>query len=77
MMWEVAKSFYKTVFDWKLNDLPGMDSTASMSERRCGRMGPKQMPDQPSAWTAYAEVSDVRRATCAQRPTVRGEVFKG
>ncbi len=56
-----AKAFYSKVFDWKLLDMPGMNWTGiDVGSGVGGGMGAKQMPGQPTAWTPYVEVRDVR-----------------
>jgi predicted enzyme related to lactoylglutathione lyase len=60
---EAAKKFYKSVFDWKFNDFPEMGWTGiDVGQGVGGGIGPKQMPEQPSAWTAYVEVDDVKKS---------------
>ena len=56
-----SKKFYGAVFDWKFNDFPQMNWTGiDVGKGVGGGLGKKQMPDQPSAWTAYVEVDDVK-----------------
>jgi predicted enzyme related to lactoylglutathione lyase len=55
-----AKKFYGDVFDWNFNDIPEMNWTGiDVGEGVGGGLGPKQNPDQPTAWTAYVGVDDV------------------
>jgi uncharacterized protein len=55
-----AKAFYGAVFKWKFLDEPAMNWTGiDVGEGVGGGMGPKQMPEQPTAWTAYVSVDDV------------------
>jgi hypothetical protein len=55
-----ARKFYGSVFDWKFQDVPDMNWTGiDVGTGVGGGMGPKNMPEQPTAWTAYVEVSDV------------------
>ena len=62
-----AKSFYRSLFDWKLNDMDmggGMTYTLiEVGEGTGGGMMQHPMPGQPSAWLAYVGVDDVRAAT--------------
>lgn len=61
-----AKKFYKSVFDWKFNDVPEMNWTGiDVGKGTGGGMGPVQDPGQPPSWTAYVEVADVK-ATMAK-----------
>ena len=62
-----AKSFYQSLFDWKLNE---MDMGAGMSYTMIdvgggtgGGMMKHPMPGAPSAWLAYVNVDDVAAAT--------------
>src|SRR5438105_9655895 len=61
-----AKKFYKSVFDWKLEDMPFGDMTYTMvgvGKGVGGGMTPKMMgPQQPTAWLAYVEVADVAKS---------------
>ncbi len=57
-----AKKFYKRLFDWKLTDYPEMHWTGiDVGEGVGGGMGGKQSPEQPTAWTPYVAVSDVKK----------------
>jgi predicted enzyme related to lactoylglutathione lyase len=62
-----AKSFYRSLFDWKLSDVDmggGMTYTMiEVGEGTGGGMMKHPMPGQPSAWLAYVAVDDVRAAT--------------
>jgi predicted enzyme related to lactoylglutathione lyase len=65
-----AKSFYKAVFSWKLNDMPEMGYTMiDVGKGLGGGMQKKPMPEAPTAWLPYVEVADVNetlgRATAA------------
>ena len=61
-----AKKFYKSVFDWKLQDMP-MGEGASYTLIGVGKgvgggITPKMMgPQQPTAWLPYVEVADVKK----------------
>ena len=60
-----AKSFYKSLFDWKLKDVPmGGGQTYTMVDVGNGTGGGMfQMAGAPVAWIPYVAVSDVARAT--------------
>jgi len=57
-----AKKFYKAVFDWKLKDFPEMQWTGiDVGQGVGGGMSSKNMPGQPTAWTPYVGVADVKK----------------
>jgi predicted enzyme related to lactoylglutathione lyase len=59
-----AKAFYEELFDWKLEDIPGMDyTTVDVGEGVGGGIMKSPMPDIPSHWLAYVLVDDVAAAT--------------
>ena len=63
-----AKPFYRSLFDWKLNDMDmggGMTYTLiDVGEGGTGGgMMKHPMPGHPSTWLAYVSVDDVRAAT--------------
>ena len=59
-----AKAFYGELFDWKLEDLPGMDYTMiNVGEGTGGGMMKTTQPDSPSQWLAYVFVDDASVAT--------------
>jgi predicted enzyme related to lactoylglutathione lyase len=62
-----AKSFYRSLFDWKLNDMDmggGMTYTlVEVGEGTGGGIMQHPMPGQPSTWLAYVGVDDIRAAT--------------
>jgi len=59
-----AKDFYKRLFDWKLEDIPGMDYTMiNVGEGTGGGMMKNPMPEIPSHWLAYVLVDDVAVST--------------
>jgi predicted enzyme related to lactoylglutathione lyase len=60
-----AKSFYKSLFDWKLKDVPmGGGMTYTMVDVGNGTGGGMfEMPGAPTAWIPYAAVSDVGKST--------------
>jgi predicted enzyme related to lactoylglutathione lyase len=58
-----AKAFYKSVFDWKLADVPAMNYTMlDVGKGTGGGMTKKQMPQQPTAWLPYVQVADVKKS---------------
>ena len=62
-----AKSFYGSLLDWKLEDVP-MDSgmvytMIKVGEGTGGGMMKHPMPGTPSAWLAYVNVDNVAAAT--------------
>ena len=62
-----AKSFYRSLFDWKLNDMEmggGHSYTLiEVGEGTGGGMMRHPMPGAPSAWLAYVNVDDIEKAT--------------
>lgn len=59
-----AKEFYAGLFDWKLEDVPGMEYTMiNVGEGTGGGMMKNPMPDSPSFWMAYVLVDDVAAST--------------
>src|SRR5688500_15125581 len=57
-----AKKFYKSVFDWQFMEFPEMQWTGiNVGKGVGGGMGTKNMPNQPTAWTAYVDVTDVKK----------------
>lgn len=59
-----AKAFYGELFDWKLEDLPGMDYTLiNVGEGTGGGMMKTPQPGLPSSWLAYVHVDDASAAT--------------
>jgi predicted enzyme related to lactoylglutathione lyase len=62
-----AKTFYKAVFDWKLDDVeigPGFVYTMiDVGEGTGGGIMKSPAPDVPTAWLPYVLVDDVRAAT--------------
>jgi uncharacterized protein len=59
-----AKGFYTALFDWKLEEIPGMDYTLiKVGEGTGGGMMKNPMPDAPSFWLAYVLVADAVAAT--------------
>ena len=59
-----AKEFYSKLFDWKLEDIPGMNyTTIGVGGGTGGGMMTHPMPGAPSFWLAYVLVDDVNTAT--------------
>ena len=62
-----AKSFYGSLFDWKLNDMPmegGHSYTLiEVGDGTGGGIMQHPMPGAPSGWLAYVGVEDVKAAT--------------
>ena len=54
-----ARKFYTTLFDWKMEDVPGMDYTLiKVGEGTGGDMMKNPTPDTPSSWLPYVFVPD-------------------
>jgi predicted enzyme related to lactoylglutathione lyase len=74
-----AKTFYQSLFDWKLEDMPmGGDMTYTMirvGEGTGGGMMKNPVPNAPSAWMAYVLVADVKAAT-AKAKSLGAKVMK-
>lgn len=62
-----AKSFYSTMFDWKITDMDMGGTTYSTfkpdNNGPGGGMMKQPMPGAPSAWLPYIAVDDVKAAT--------------
>jgi predicted enzyme related to lactoylglutathione lyase len=61
-----AKSFYGSLFDWSLQDVPMGDfnyTVIGVGSGTGGGMMKHPMPGAPSAWLAYVEVADIHAAT--------------
>lgn len=59
-----AKAFYTGLFDWQLEEIPGMDYTLiKVGEGTGGGMMKTVEPDSPSCWMAYVLVDDAAAAT--------------
>ncbi len=59
-----AKAFYGGLFDWKVEDAPGMDYTMiGVGEGTGGGIMQHPIPGAPSQWLAYVQVDDVAAAT--------------
>jgi predicted enzyme related to lactoylglutathione lyase len=74
-----AKSFYQSLFDWKLNDMDmggGMTYTLiDVGEGTGGGMMKHPMPGAPSSWLAYVGVDDIAAAT-AKAKSLGATVFR-
>lgn len=63
---DVDKSikFYASMFDWKLEEMPGMDYTmVNVGEGTGGGMMKKPVPGIPDNWLPYIMVDDVAVST--------------
>lgn len=61
---EKSKKFYAGMFDWKLEDIPGMDYTmVNVGEGTGGGMMKKPDPGIPDNWLPYILVDDVAAST--------------
>jgi predicted enzyme related to lactoylglutathione lyase len=61
---EKSKKFYTGMFDWKLEEMPGMDyAIINVGEGTGGGMMKKPMPGIPDNWMPYILVNDVKAAT--------------
>jgi predicted enzyme related to lactoylglutathione lyase len=59
-----AKAFYTGLFDWQLEEIPGMDYTLiKVGEGTGGGMMKHPVPDAPSRWLAYVLVDDAAATT--------------
>jgi predicted enzyme related to lactoylglutathione lyase len=59
-----AKKFYGALFDWKLEELPGMDYTMiATGKGHGGGIMKHPVPGATSAWLSYIEVDDIVAAT--------------
>ncbi len=59
-----SKKFYNSLFDWKLEDMPGMDYTMiGVGEGTGGGIMKNPVPGLPSHWMAYVLVADVKAST--------------
>ncbi|MGE5299972.1 MAG: VOC family protein [Acidobacteriota bacterium] len=61
---EKSKKFYTGMFDWKLEEFPGMDYTiTNVGEGTGGGMMKKPIPGDPDNWLPYIMVDDVAAST--------------
>lgn len=59
-----ARGFYKELFNWELQDVPGMDYTMiNVGQGTGGGIMKNPMPGAPSHWLAYVQVDDVTTST--------------
>ncbi len=59
-----ARGFYKELFNWELQDVPGMDYTMiNVGQGTGGGIMKNPMPGAPSHWLAYVGVEDVTTST--------------
>jgi predicted enzyme related to lactoylglutathione lyase len=59
-----AKAFYSGLFDWQLEDIPGMEYTMiNVGAGTGGGMMKHPVPGSPSCWLAYVQVDDAAAAT--------------
>jgi predicted enzyme related to lactoylglutathione lyase len=59
-----ARGFYKGLFDWELQDVPGMDYTMiNVGQGTGGGIMKNPMPGAPSHWLAYVQVDDLTTST--------------
>jgi len=62
-----AKKFYQGLFDWKLEDVPGIPpmgyTMVHVGEGTGGGMMKNPVSDAPSQWLAYIHVDDVTAST--------------
>ena len=57
-----AKKFYKTLFNWKISDIPGMNySMIDVGGGTGGGIQQKPMPEAPTSWLPYVQVDDVKK----------------
>lgn len=61
---EKSKKFYAGMFDWKLEEIPGMDYTmVNVGEGTGGGMMKNPVPGLPDNWLPYIMVDDVAAST--------------
>jgi predicted enzyme related to lactoylglutathione lyase len=59
-----SKKFYKSLFDWKLEEIPGMDYTMiNVGEGTGGGMMKNPLSNNPDIWLPYILVDDVAAST--------------
>ncbi|HZV80777.1 MAG TPA: VOC family protein [Geobacteraceae bacterium] len=59
-----AREFYTGLFDWQLEEIPGMDYTLiKVGDGTGGGMMKNPLPDSPSYWLAYVLVDDAAAST--------------
>ena len=61
---EKSKKFYSSMFEWKLEDIPGMDYImVNVGEGTGGGMMKKPDPAIPDNWLPYIQVDDAAAST--------------
>ncbi len=61
---DMSKKFYSSMFDWKLEEMPGMDYTIiNVGEGTGGGMMMNPMPGASDNWLPYIMVGDVAAST--------------
>ena len=61
---EKSKKFYENLFDWKLEQIPGMDYTMiDAGDGTGGGMMKNPVPGNPDSWLPYILVDDVAAST--------------
>lgn len=59
-----SRKFYESLFDWKLEEVPGMDYTMiGVGEGTGGGMMKNPVPGVPDSWLPYILVDDVASST--------------
>jgi predicted enzyme related to lactoylglutathione lyase len=79
---EKSKKFYTSVFDWKLEEIAGMNYTIiNVGEGTGGGMMKKPHPEIPDNWLSYILVDDVSASTkkaqtldCRHKEVLRCEI---
>lgn len=72
-----AKTFYAALFDWRLEDVPGLGYTMiEVGEGTGGGMMQAKSPDTPAHWIPFIAVDDVR-ATTDRVIALGGRIHKG
>ena len=74
-----SKTFYGKLFDWELEDLPMPAGAYTMIRVGSGTGGgimQNPIPNAPSSWVPYVEVSDVKAAT-EKAQSLGAKVMKG
>lgn len=72
-----AKSFYTALFDWRLDDVPGMSYTmVDVGEGTGGGMMQAKEPNFASQWIPFVRVEDVE-GTARRVVALGGAVLKG
>jgi uncharacterized protein len=73
---EKSKDFYQSLFDWKLEEVPGANYTMiNVGQGTGGGMMKHPMDGAPSQWIAYVEVDDVVAAT-EKAKSLRAAIIK-